>query len=122
MLETLNSEIVEFTPEDQLEDEIGRLMSILRRYKELCYKALKPPPPVDKPPGDPLPQDTHADAPHSPDSPLHLPPDPDTSATGVAGSKVKLPKISLPCFKGNPIYWTTFWDSYEYTSMVPYLT
>ena len=26
---------------------------------------------------------------------------------------MKLPKISLPHFKGNPIYWTAFWDSYE---------
>ena len=25
----------------------------------------------------------------------------------------KLPKISLPHFKGNPIHWTAFWDSYE---------
>ena len=29
------------------------------------------------------------------------------------GGKVKLPKITLPHFKGNPIYWTAFWDSYE---------
>ena len=31
----------------------------------------------------------------------------------TAGGKVKLPKITLPHFKGNPIYWTAFWDSYE---------
>ena len=26
---------------------------------------------------------------------------------------MRLPKISLPHFKGNPVYWTAFWDSYE---------
>lgn len=31
----------------------------------------------------------------------------------VGSSKVKLPKISLPHFKGNLVYWTAFWDSYE---------
>ena len=39
-----------------------------------------------------------------------------TSTTGggaVASGKVKLPKIYLPRFKGNPICWTAFWDSYE---------
>ena len=31
----------------------------------------------------------------------------------VISSQVKLPKISLPHFKWNPVYWTAFWDSYE---------
>ena len=26
---------------------------------------------------------------------------------------MRLPKISLPHLKGNPVYWTAFWDSYE---------
>ena len=39
-------------------------------------------------------------------TPLH-------SSPPAASSKVKLPKISLPQFKGNPMYWTAFWDSYE---------
>ena len=26
---------------------------------------------------------------------------------------MKLPKIALPHFKGNPIYWIAFWDTYE---------
>ena len=65
---------------------------------------------MDKPPDATPPR---ADPARSPEHPPHLPPDTGTSATGVAGSKVKLPKISLLHFKGNPIYWTAFWDSYE---------
>ena len=41
------------------------------------------------------------------------PPDPGASTAGGGAVKVQLPKISLPCFKRSPIYWTTFWDSYE---------
>jgi len=26
---------------------------------------------------------------------------------------VKLPKISLPRFNGDPVKWTSFWDSYQ---------
>ena len=38
----------------------------------------------------------------------------DTGPGGAAvGGKVKLPKITLAHFKGNPIYWTAFWDSFE---------
>ena len=35
-LETLNTDIVELTPEAQLEEEIGEQMSTLRRYGERC--------------------------------------------------------------------------------------
>ena len=112
-LDTLNSEIVELTPGDQLEDEIGRADEYSEKIQRTLLqvrKALNPPPPVDKPP-DATPPRT--DPACSPEPPPHLPPDTGTSATGVASSKVKLPKISLPHFKGNPIYWTAFWDSYE---------
>ena len=123
-LEALNSEIVELTPEAQLEEEIGRADEYSERIQRTLLqirKALNPPPtpimhPRDLPPCD-LPSDTppHDSPPRDPPTP-HLPSDPDRSTTGggtVASSKVKLPKIYLPHFKGNPIYWTAFWDSYE---------
>lgn len=53
-------------------------------------------PPVD-PPTDPRPVDTST----------HLTPH------HALYTKVKLPKITLPHFKANPIYWTSFWDSYK---------
>ena len=40
-------------------------------------------------------------------------PDPPPLRPDPASGRVKFPKISLPHFKGNPIYWTAFWDSYE---------
>ena len=40
--------------------------------------------------------------------------DPTDEATPSArGAKVKLPKISLPRFGGDPVKWTSFWDSYQ---------
>ena len=32
---------------------------------------------------------------------------------GPTAGRVKLPKITLPHFRGNPLQWTAFWDSYE---------
>ena len=119
-LEALNTEIVELTPEAQLEEEIGRADEYSERIQRTLLqirKALNPPstapimPPRDLPPPPP----SHDSLSRDPPTP-HLPSDPDTSTTGggaVASSKVKLPKIYLPRFKGNPIYWTAFWDSYE---------
>ena len=51
-----------------------------------------------------------------PEPPLRPPPEPGAviaSGSAATTSKVKLPKISLPRFKGNPMYWTAFWDSYK---------
>ena len=106
-LETLNTDIVELTPEAQLEEEIGRADEYsekIWRTLLLVSKALKSPSPTRDPPRVPSPRDTTRDT----DPPIG---DPHGGAT--AKSKVKLPKISLPHFKGNPMYWTTFWDSYE---------
>ena len=64
------------------------------------------------PPADPLhPADPPADPLHPADRPAD-PRDPPTSRHTLY-TKVKLPKITLPHFKVNPIYWTSFWDSYE---------
>ena len=131
--------IVELTPEEQLENEIERAdeysekvqRSLMRIRKALRGQpSVRPTRPPD--PTRPDPDPTHRDPDVTvcdPDTPPdrtrrnHEPavrdPDPPRTddppaATGVAGSsKVKLPKISLPHFKGNLVYWTTFWDSYE---------
>ncbi len=129
-LEALNIEMVELTPEEQLETEIERAdeysekvqRSLMRIRKALRKRpsvsatrspdrileqtAGDPDPTVRDPvaPSDPIPRERELDR-HRTTSP--------PAATGVGGSKVTLPKISLPHFKGNPVYWTAFWDSYE---------
>lgn len=115
-LETLNNEIVDLVPEDQLEEEIGRVDEYSEKIQRTLLwigKALRSTPPTDEsrdlpPPGPVDP------SPSRPDPP---PPDPSDSSAASGGtaasSKVKLPKISLPHFKGYPIYWTAFWDSYK---------
>ena len=163
MLEALNKEIVELTPEDQLEEEVGRADDYAARIQKALLqirKALKPTfptltvvptatPPTVVTMGTPPTVVTTATT--STVAPTATPPTVVTTATTpgvvttatpstimttstpstvvttattptatplhssspVTSSKVKLPKISLPQFKGNPIYWTAFWDSYE---------
>ena len=36
-----------------------------------------------------------------------------TTEAHVRGARVKLPKITLPRFNGDPVRWTSFWDSYQ---------
>lgn len=103
-LEALNVDIVDLTPAAQLEEEIGRADEYsekIRRTLLLIRKELKTPPSTGDPPRDPTTRD--------PDPTPATPSVPDPSHAGaVAGSKVNLPKISLPHFKGNPLYWTAF--------------
>lgn len=54
-------------------------------------------PPVTEPPVGPPTEEAH---------------DPTTEARSW-GAKVKLPKITLPRFSGDPVRWTSFWDSYQ---------
>ncbi len=145
----MNVELVELTPEDQLENEIEkaekiqRLMRIRKVRKgpssEHTVQSPNPtrcdPDPTRPDPNRRAPEPTRSDPDPTrrdpdptrsdpdptrhdpdptvcdPDSPRTL--DPPAVAGAVASSKVKLPKISLPCFKGNPVYWIAFWDSYE---------
>ena len=114
VLEALDTEIVVLTPEDQLEEEIAKadnyservrrtLLFICKALESATRAPLSPPvtPPVTR------------DTPHDDTSPpLDMSVTTTTEST-IASSKVKLPKISLPHFRGNPIYWTAFWDSYE---------
>lgn len=131
-LSTLDDEILALTPEEAIEDEIVQADEM----KEHIYTALaklelalkpftaaavhadlpavdpsstEPPttdrPTVDSPAEDPLPTEPLA---------VNLPDPTLPSATApVRGSKVKLPKISLPRFNGDPVKWTSFWDSYQ---------
>ena len=96
-LETLNkldSEIIDLTSEEALEEEI--LQSDER--KEKIFDALTRINKVLSPTTPPAPTTLTA-------APPRVPPD--------CGAKVKLPKITLPHFSGNLMKWTTFWDSYE---------
>ena len=36
-----------------------------------------------------------------------------TTEACACDSKVKLPKITFPQFNGDPVRWTSFWDSYQ---------
>ena len=70
------------------------------------------PPAADPPATDPPAADPPATHPPAADLPATDPPDPAASRT-TRGPKVKLPKISLPRFNGNPVKWTPFWDSFQ---------
>ena len=107
-LEALDKELVELIPEEELEDEIGRA----DEYAEKIHKTLGQ---IRKTKTSNLSVATPSGAlllhtqsnDHTPSAHSAV------GETVSSSSKVKLPKISLPHFKGNPIYWTAFWDSYE---------
>ena len=124
LLKTLDEEIAELVPEDQLEDEIQQAdQQIERVYLTIAKitKALGPPPRARTPTPltegvvtHPLPPDT----PVAPDGARTSPPTVEdepvrpTNPT-TATDRVKLPKISLPHFRGDLLRWTPFWDSFE---------
>ena len=107
----LDQAILDLTPEDSLEEEIVQADEI----KELLYTALSRLDHCLKPTTSPgrihTPADPLATGPSAtrPSLPLTHSPDPGTAR----GAKVKLPKISLPRFSGNPVKWSSFWDSYQ---------
>ena len=94
VLKGLDAEIIEMTPEDGLEDEIGQS----DEYKERLYDALTR---INKAIGP---------------APSTMAPSMETRSaepTLDRTARVKLPKLSLPHFNGDLTRWTTFWDSYE---------
>ena len=101
-LQALDAEILD---EGQLEDEVGasdEYAEKIRRGLLATRKAMR----MAKMPSPPLTsRSTRTSPPLVESRPAAL-----TDAT--ASGKVKLPKISLPHFKGNLINWTAFWDSY----------
>ena len=98
-LETLkkfDSEIIELIPEDDLEDEIQQS----DEYRERIYAALTR---VDKAAN---PVRVRAESTAATTDRRSAPP-------REYEAKVKLPKITLPHFSGNPMKWTSFWDSFK---------
>ena len=95
-LKQLDSEIVDLTPEDGLEEEIEQADG----YKDNVYRALTM---IDK----------ALSAKHSHSTPAVSAPAPTAPTVTPHVNKVKLPKLSLPHFSGNITKWATFWDSYE---------
>ncbi|XP_064388661.1 uncharacterized protein LOC135336735 [Halichondria panicea] len=90
-LKGLDTEIIELTPEETLDDEIQQADD----YRERIYEALtriKRAEPTATAPGI-------------------VPP---TATRGPErGARVQLPKLTLPHFNGDLMKWPTFWDSYE---------
>ena len=92
-LKGLNSEIIEITPEDGLEDEIQQS----DKYKERTYDALTR---INR-------AINRVATPSSTVSETRA-----STPTTDRGAKIK-PKLSLPHFNGDLTKWTSFWDSYE---------
>ena len=95
-LKQLDSEVVDLTPEEGLDEEIEQADG----YKDNVYRALTM---IDK---------ALKPKPSSP-SPAASSPTPTSPAVTPPVNRVKLPKLSLPHFSGNITKWDTFWDSYE---------
>ena len=119
LLKALDEEIADLVPEDQLEEEIQQADQHIERVYETIAKinkALGPPrartptPPAERRDADPpaIEPPVTGDRLSTPrDDPARRP----TSTT--AADRVKLPKISLPHFRGDLLRWTAFWDSFE---------
>ena len=119
LLKALDEEIADLVPEDQLEEEIQQADQQIERVYETIAKinkALGPPrartptPPAERRDADPpaIEPPVTGDRLSTPrDDPARRP----TSTT--AADRVKLPKISLPHFRGDLLRWTAFWDSFE---------
>ena len=115
LLKTLDEEIAELVPEDQLEDEIQQADQQIERVYSTIAKITKAlgPPPRARTPTPPVERvETDPPAPAARRSP---PPTESVKAPTptIATDRVKLPKISLPHFRGELLRWTAFWDSFE---------
>ena len=119
VLTPLDAEILELTPDDieteidhadQYQENIQRTLSKLNKALHVITAPTSKEPPhrVDPPPSRSPPTTTPPGSPISSDHPTGEPPTPP-----VRGTKVKLPKLTLPHFNGNLTKWTAFWDSYE---------
>ena len=98
-----DEEILSLVPEGDIEEEIVRADKI----KERLYNALS----LLESSSQMASYPTNA-------SPVAIEPStatdsPDVDPGSPRGAKVRLPKISLPRFSGDPLKWTTFWDPYQ---------
>ena len=131
-LSTLDAEIAEIILEEELEADIGRADEYMEKVQRIQIKIKAA---LNKK-STPLMVTTPHPTPSSPTSTAAtsiagIDPPPSTVPTvttpdrtegrtdgadhtlTMGESRVRLPKISLPYFKGNPIYWTAFWVAYE---------
>ena len=116
----LDKEIRDATPEDELEAEIEQADLFIEEIKlnlielEGAINNAKTTPSTGGTAGGAPPRSTtpsRSPPPSSSSSSVAtepLPPDSWTPATGV-----KLPKLTLKHFRGDPTTWSTFWDSFE---------
>lgn len=124
-LKSLDNELAELVPDDELEEEILQADEYLERIYEVLAKldkALRPassttsqtvsPPPTTGTPSE-TEEAADGDGSASPESTRRELPVDTTSAVVSSSNRVKLPKISLPHFRGNHMKWTAFWDSFE---------
>ena len=113
ILTPLDAEILELTPDEAIETEIEHA----DQYQENIQATISKIHNVLSPPGMPTPRTdatpevlaTHT----SITSATPRAPTPTEPGGSAHGSKVKLPKLTLPHFNGNPLKWTMFWDSYD---------
>ena len=119
VLTPLDAEILELTTDDDIEAEIDHA----NQYHENIQRILSK---LNKVLITPAPRTEHTprvkSTPAAPTAPSTVTPittDPPPGGVVIPatphthGTKVKLPKLTLPHFSGNPTRWTTFWDSYE---------
>ena len=118
-LTALDNEILPLLDEEAIEAEIVETDEI----KEQVYAALPKlevalkPTTVERAPTHAAPA-TPEPTPKPPETPRTRPGTEGDDSAGEAtsttrGARVKLPKISLPHFSGDPVKWTSFWESYQ---------
>ena len=124
VLSPLDEKIVELIPDDALTEEIDRadqcqenVQRVLARLNKALLSDREPTPRVEPIPRvDSTPADPTAGTLPVVDPPSGEgggPPRTHPTPPATHGSKVKLPKLTLPHFNGSPVRWTAFWDSYE---------
>ena len=122
VLAPLYEEILELTAGDALTEEIDHadqyqenVQRVLAKLNQALHPVHAPTPRTDPTPRvDPTPVVPTTGTPITVDPPVG---GRDTlgthPATPTHGNKVKLPKLTLPHFNGNPVRWTAFWDLYD---------
>jgi hypothetical protein len=114
VLTPLDAEVLELTPDDDIETEIDHAdqyqENIRRTLSKLNKALLAATAPI---PREPLRLDPTPPPPIAPPTGHPVSSDPRTVTPPVHGTKVKLPKLTLPHFNGNLTKWTAFRGSYE---------
>ena len=121
-MSTLDGEILELTADDTLTEEIDRadqykeeVRRVLAKLNKALHSTYAPTPRTNLSPRvDSVPVEPTAGSSTTTNPQVGAPDITGVHPTPLAhGTKVKLPKFTLPRFNGNPVKWTAFWDSYE---------